>query len=298
MQMVWKKTKRARPISPCPSNLPFHSEPECQSPVSTTNSSHSQYHGNRDLDHNLALSERFQSQGNNLAEEGKYGEALGKWEAALALTPERAVLHEQKAQVLLEIGETWKALKAATRATELQPSWPEAWVTLSRAQLNFGEPELSYRSTKKALELQPHCKDAQADMEAAQCLMANKRRLEQTGLVVAESRYTVGDPENGEFGSLKEAENVVGASHGPIENSSPKPMIESSIPMEDNGEISKETIERIDEVSSFKGPDRESFLLEDRGGSLVKFEEQWGNDQGESSNVEDWCQNEDELPLK
>lgn len=29
--------------------------------------------------------------------------------------PDRAELHEQKAQVLLEIGEAWNALKAATR---------------------------------------------------------------------------------------------------------------------------------------------------------------------------------------
>lgn len=29
--------------------------------------------------------------------------------------PERATLHEQKAQVLLEIGETWKSITAATR---------------------------------------------------------------------------------------------------------------------------------------------------------------------------------------
>ncbi|XAR62861.1 hypothetical protein NMG60_11017768 [Bertholletia excelsa] len=48
-------------------------------------------------------------------QDGRYHEALGKWEtAALTLMPERAVLHEQKAQVLLEIGEAWNALKAAT----------------------------------------------------------------------------------------------------------------------------------------------------------------------------------------
>lgn len=29
--------------------------------------------------------------------------------------PERAVLHEQKAQILLELGDAWNALKAATR---------------------------------------------------------------------------------------------------------------------------------------------------------------------------------------
>lgn len=47
--------------------------------------------------------------------DGKYREALGKWEAALNLTPKNAVLHEQKAQVLLEMGDAWSALKAATR---------------------------------------------------------------------------------------------------------------------------------------------------------------------------------------
>nr|XP_029122476.1 tetratricopeptide repeat protein 33 isoform X1 [Elaeis guineensis] len=61
------------------------------------------------------LVESFQSQGNQLAENGRYREALGKWEAALTLMPENAILHEQKAQVLLEIGDAWNALKAATR---------------------------------------------------------------------------------------------------------------------------------------------------------------------------------------
>ena len=47
--------------------------------------------------------------------EGKFREALTKWEAALLLTPEKAVLHEQKAQVLLELGDSWNAMKAASR---------------------------------------------------------------------------------------------------------------------------------------------------------------------------------------
>lgn len=52
---------------------------------------------------------------------GKYREALGKWETALTLIPDRATLHEQKAQVLLEIGEAWNALKAATRMSSYIP---------------------------------------------------------------------------------------------------------------------------------------------------------------------------------
>lgn len=54
----------------------------------------------------------------SLLKDGKYREALGKWEAALTLMPESAVLHEQKAQVLLEIGDSWNALKAATREAQ------------------------------------------------------------------------------------------------------------------------------------------------------------------------------------
>lgn len=47
-------------------------------------------------------------------QDGKFREALGKWENALTLMPGNAVLHEQKAQVLLEVGEAWGALKAAS----------------------------------------------------------------------------------------------------------------------------------------------------------------------------------------
>lgn len=49
-----------------------------------------------------------------LFQEGKYHEALGKWEAALTLMPNNAILHEQKAQILLELGDAWRALTAAT----------------------------------------------------------------------------------------------------------------------------------------------------------------------------------------
>jgi hypothetical protein len=47
-------------------------------------------------------------------QEGMFAEALGKWEAAIHLTPMEAVLHEQKAQLLLEIGRSWGAVQAAT----------------------------------------------------------------------------------------------------------------------------------------------------------------------------------------
>ncbi|URD87346.1 TPR [Musa troglodytarum] len=138
-------------------------------------------------DHRIKnLADSFRCQGNQLAEDGKYHEAIGKWEAALTLEPKNAVLHEQKAQVLLELGDSWSALKAATQATELQPSWFEAWLTLGRAQLNFGEPDSAIESFDRALKLK-------ADRVAAHRLVKKRRQLEASGLKVADSRYKVGD---------------------------------------------------------------------------------------------------------
>ena len=46
-----------------------------------------------------AESERLQEQGNTQAAEGNLSGALGSWNRAIQLTPGRAVLHEQRAQV-------------------------------------------------------------------------------------------------------------------------------------------------------------------------------------------------------
>jgi tetratricopeptide (TPR) repeat protein len=62
-------------------------------------------------------------------------------------------------QVLLEAGQYWEAVQAASRAAQLQPGWPAAHITLARAQLNFGEPQLALTSFDQAIKLQvrPQC---------------------------------------------------------------------------------------------------------------------------------------------
>ncbi|XP_040999052.1 tetratricopeptide repeat protein 33 isoform X1 [Juglans microcarpa x Juglans regia] len=167
MKLTWKnnsknsKKRSLAAVSNFP-NLPFEHHQEDDE---ANNSSNTQLKKKENGSEGLAsldssdssdakqLAQSFQTQGNKLAEDGKYREALGKWEAALTLIPELAVLHEQKAQILLEIGDSWNSLKAATRATELEPSWAEAWVTLGRAQLNFGEPDSAIESFDKALSI-------------------------------------------------------------------------------------------------------------------------------------------------
>ncbi|KVH98646.1 Tetratricopeptide-like helical [Cynara cardunculus var. scolymus] len=128
MKLTWKNKNNKRPITTI-SHLPFDQE-------ELTSTDEERCKAGDDgsaqpstavspVDETIRLAESFEAQGNKLAELGKYREALGKWEAAITLMPERATLHEEKAQVLLEIGETWKSLLAATRATQLEPSWAE-----------------------------------------------------------------------------------------------------------------------------------------------------------------------------
>ncbi|EEF42074.1 conserved hypothetical protein [Ricinus communis] len=197
MKVIWKKDNKTkkRTLSKYP-NLPFDQEDqerESLNEITTNQQGFASQDEPLDSQSEKQLAESFQSQGNKLAEDGKYREALGKWEAALNLMPGSTVLHEQKAQVLLEIGDAWNALKAATRATELEPSWAEAWITLGRTQLNFGEPDSAIESFDRALALKPDVKEAQDDRHAALHLVKRRKQLHSSGLSANESRFMVAD---------------------------------------------------------------------------------------------------------
>lgn len=93
-------------------------------------------------DSDVAASRTLQDAGNALAEAGHYAAALSEWRRAVKLTPRNALLHESmvrallqacvllarsaqvslrvalsQAQAFLEIGETWRAVEAAQRAS-------------------------------------------------------------------------------------------------------------------------------------------------------------------------------------
>ncbi|XP_019430378.1 PREDICTED: tetratricopeptide repeat protein 33 isoform X4 [Lupinus angustifolius] len=120
MKVTWKNKKKKRCLLP----LPLFNDKETDE-VNVPNTQQPQQQNQSEFEETRHLAKEFQAQGDNLALNGKYREALGKWETAITLAPDFAVLHEQKSQVLLEIGDAWNALKAATRATELEPSWAE-----------------------------------------------------------------------------------------------------------------------------------------------------------------------------
>ncbi|KTG07368.1 hypothetical protein cypCar_00004969, partial [Cyprinus carpio] len=102
-----------------------------------------------------AKSKRLKDEGMLLAEEGRNWEALKRWDEAIQLTPDNAVLYEMKSQVLITLQEVFLAVQSAEMATRLRPLWCEAWQTLGRTQLSLGEVELAVRSFQVALHLHP-----------------------------------------------------------------------------------------------------------------------------------------------
>ncbi|KAK7385123.1 hypothetical protein VNO78_30834 [Psophocarpus tetragonolobus] len=199
MKVTWKnnnkKKKRCLPTLSHFTELPFenHHQQQHDQPNPYSNAEDEARVPNSDQSHATQLAYEFRTQGDKLALDGKYREALGKWEAALTLAPDVPVVHEQKAQVLLEIGDAWNALKAATRATELDPSWAEAWVTLGRAQLNFGEPDNAIESFDRALALKPEYEEAKDDRKTALHLVKKRKQLHSSGLSATQNRYVVGE---------------------------------------------------------------------------------------------------------
>ncbi|CAF2223009.1 hypothetical protein HID58_028858 [Brassica napus] len=195
MKLTWNKNpkKRSRVALPNILDVPFEKEaPETKSQRLEDDLEVVENDGRLDLEAKK-LADSFRAQGDKLAEEGRYEEALGKWEAALNIGPQNAIIHEQKAQVFLEIGDPWKALMAATRSTELDPSWAEAWTTLGRAQLNFGEPDSAISSFETALSINAESKEAKEDLQAAKQLIKKREQLQTSGQDTDAKRFVVGD---------------------------------------------------------------------------------------------------------
>ncbi|KAL6044118.1 putative tetratricopeptide repeat protein ovary overexpressed [Balamuthia mandrillaris] len=123
-------------------------------------------------------SRRLKEEGSALAERGDFRAALTKWDSALRLMPGQAVLHEMRAQVLLELGYTLRAVDAAMQATTLDPHWAEGFVTLGRAHLNDGDISLAVESFEQALRLAPLNAEATEDLDRARGLLEQKKEID------------------------------------------------------------------------------------------------------------------------
>lgn len=122
----------------------------------------------------------LQEEGNQRAEASDYSAAVRLWDRALLFAPKRAVLYELKSQVLMEVGQMWEAVQSASRAAELEPEWPDAFLTLARAQLAFGEPEAALQQMEKVLTFRPGHTEASEEIANIRMLVLQRKEDPQS----------------------------------------------------------------------------------------------------------------------
>jgi predicted Zn-dependent protease len=122
----------------------------------------------------------LRQQGNEAAARDDWGMALRLFDEALRCNPTAstsAILHEQRAQVLMVTGRTWEAVEAAHNAVALQPDWEIGHLTLGRAQLQFGEPALAACSLELAMQLGVRPSEVAEDLATARSLARRQSQL-------------------------------------------------------------------------------------------------------------------------
>lgn len=132
------------------------------------------------LEDSINKSNRLINEGISLAEKERYWEANSKFKEAAVLTPKVAKIYEMQAQVLLELGEVFPAVRAAETAVMIEPLWAEAHQTVGRSQLSIGEIEMALKSFSRAYHLDPSNKEIyEEDICYTKELIKEKARLEK-----------------------------------------------------------------------------------------------------------------------
>ena len=127
------------------------------------------------IEDDQALARRLEAQGCVLAEAGRFHEARARLDEAVRRDPRLATAHEALAQVLLEQGHTFEAVRAAEAACGCRPAWAVASLTLGRAQRNLGELRLALGSLDAALHRVAADADAGADAGGEEEVRAEAR---------------------------------------------------------------------------------------------------------------------------
>lgn len=121
---------------------------------------------------------RLYDEGASLAEEGRYWEAINRWDEALQIKSTSPKVHEMKSQVLMELAEIYPAVESAKRAIHLKPDWAEGYQTLGRSMLNTGQLILALKCFMKGEFLAPNSPELWADdAKWTLCLIEQEKQM-------------------------------------------------------------------------------------------------------------------------
>ncbi len=119
--------------------------------------------------------------GQNAHQAGKLSEALGLYDAALALDDALAPIHFQRGMALLGLSRPAEAVAAFERCVALQPDFLRGWQRLGAAALAIGDAAKAERALAKALELDPG--DAPTRLQLARLALARDAAPDALGLL-------------------------------------------------------------------------------------------------------------------
>jgi Tfp pilus assembly protein PilF len=115
-----------------------------------------------------------------------YREALQMIESALALRPNEALFHCERASILVLLQRPADGLVAARAAKELDPELLHAYVAEGSALLALGRPREAESVARQALSLDPDCEPASAQLAHALRLQGKKaENAEQIAIMLA-----------------------------------------------------------------------------------------------------------------
>uniref|UniRef100_A0A2P2IWT1 Uncharacterized protein MANES_14G148900 n=1 Tax=Rhizophora mucronata TaxID=61149 RepID=A0A2P2IWT1_RHIMU len=130
----------------------------------------------------LTLANEAKLEGNKLFGDGRYEEALFRYQVALEVTPEtslteelRSICYANRAICFLRLGKYEDTIKECTKALELNPSYVKALVRRGEAHEKLEHFEEAIADKKKILELDPLNDQAKKSICHLEPLAAEKR---------------------------------------------------------------------------------------------------------------------------
>lgn len=111
-----------------------------------------------------------------LADKGKYDEAIPEWRKALQFSPSDARVHMNLGMALVRVGKTDEGTGHYQRALEIDPNYPEAHMNLGIALAEAGKLDEAIGHYQKALEGDPEFPEALNNLGAA---LAAKGKLDE-----------------------------------------------------------------------------------------------------------------------